>query len=434
MLGNLFVLLVLLLINAFFASAEIAVLNMSASLHRLEVDDGDKKTRLLLKLAADEGRFLATVQIAVTFVGLFSGAFAAEAFSGQLTDFVLKLFPSLSYSTVNGVAVVVLTIVLTYFSIVIGELVPKKLAIRNSEKVARAVVNTVYFVSVATKPLVSLLTSSANIVLRLFGVDPHKKEAEVTEEEIKKLLEVSEESGNIDESEKVMINNIFDFDTLTVNDISTHRTDIVALASDAPIEEIIRVLTKERFSRIPVYQDNIDDIIGVINVRDFLNYITGAENRKTDFNITKILRKPIYVPITKSTVELFGEMKKTKIHFAVVVDEYGGTAGIVTMEDIIEEIMGNILDEYDEEEKPEIEEIDSNTFIINGTADLSDISEHLGVKLPSDDYDTVSGFVIGQIGRIPEEGEQPEFDYENLVFKVLKVEDRRITYVTVNKV
>ena len=238
------------------------------------------------------------------------------------------------------------------------------------------------------------------------------------------LVDVGEEKGAIDESETEMINNIFEFDNKTVSDIMTHRTEIVAIPTTASIKEIIEIVKEAKFTRYPVYEDNVDDIIGILNIKDLIQ-LTEDRNQ---FNMDEIIRQPYYVPASKKADELFRELQSTKTHLAVVIDEYGGTAGIVTIEDLLEEIVGNIFDEYDEEER-EFEKLDDNTFIISGVASLDRVTEVLDVDLPIEDYDTLSGFLIGQLGRIPDEGETPEVEFEEIVFKVEKVEEKRIARV-----
>jgi putative hemolysin len=260
--------------------------------------------------------------------------------------------------------------------------------------------------------------------VRLFGIDPAAEEEMVTEEEIRMLVDVGEEKGAIDENEREMINNIFEFDNKEVCDIMTHRTEIVGIPITASIKEIMDIVKEAKFTRYPVYEENIDDIIGILNIKDFIQL---TEDRN-DFCLKNIIRQPYFVPSSKKADELFRELQSTKTHMAVVIDEYGGTAGIVTIEDLLEEIVGNIFDEYDEEEK-EFEKLDENTFIISGVTSLDRVTEVLDVDLPVDDYDTLSGFIIGQLGRIPEEGETPEVEFEEIVFKVEKVEEKRIARV-----
>jgi len=273
-----------------------------------------------------------------------------------------------------------------------------------------------------------LFRGITKIIKMLSGI---KKDGEVTENEVRLMVDAVAESGTIDESEMAMIHNVFKFDDKTAEDIATHRTDIEAISSDASEEDVMSITSEVKYSRLPVYEDSIDNIVGILHIKDLLKYI--LKKGRGEFQLKVIMRKPYFVPLSKKLDELFEEMQKNKQHMAIVVDEYGGTIGLVTMEDIIEEIMGNIWDEYDEEEGPDIQEIDINTYRMNGTANLDDVAEVLGVNLPEDDYDTLGGFIIGQLGRIPAEEEQPEIEFNGLVFKVKRMDEKRIDSVIVCK-
>jgi putative hemolysin len=427
---KLLVLAVLILINAFFAGIEVAFLSVNINKIKQKADEGDSKAILLRKMIENPSKFLATIQVGISFAGLFSGAFAGQAFSEPIVAALIAMGVTASPEVLTQFTILALTILLSYFSLVFGELVPKRVAMKNAYALSMTCVGFVNGVSTVATPFVKLLSLSTNMMLKLFGIDPHAHDDNVTEEEIRLMVDVGGTSGSIDESEKEMINNVFEFDNKSAEDIATHRKDMLALPIDVSREAVIKSVTQEHYSRIPVYEDNIDNIVGILHIKDFFNYILKPENMHSDtLNIKEILRKPYFVPESKKTDELFEEMQKNKVHIAIVVDEYGGTAGIVTMEDLIEEIMGSILDEYDEEEQPEIEEIDQNTYLINGRADLDTVSEFFNVSLPIDDYDTISGFIIGQIGRIPLEEEQPEIEFNGLLFKVHSVEEKRISSV-----
>ena len=303
-------------------------------------------------------------------------------------------------------------------------MVPKRLGMKKAESISFFVVTPLRALSTITSPFVKLLTVSTNFIVRLFGIDPAAEEEMVTEEEIRMLVEVGEEKRAMDDSKNEMINTIFEFDNKVVSDIMTHRTEIVGIPTSASIKDIIEIVKSAKFTRYPVYEDNIDDIIGILNIKDLIQ-LTEDRNQ---FDLKQIIRQPYYVPASKKADELFRELQSTKTHMAVAIDEYGGTAGIVTIEDLLEEIVGNIFDEYDVEEK-EFEKIDDNTFIINGVASLDRVTEFLKVDLPIDDYDTLSGFLIGQLGRIPEAGETPVVEYDEIIFKVEEIEEKRIAKV-----
>jgi len=321
------------------------------------------------------------------------------------------------------------SVILSYFSLVIGELVPKRLAMKKEEAISMFAARPLYILSVVTYPAVKLLNASTNLIVRLFGIDPNADEEEVTEEEIRMMVDVGEEKGTIQENEKEMINNIFDFDNKTVMDIMTHRTDIVALPVDASLDEVISLFNEEKYTRIPVYEESIDNIVGILHVKDLIKYI-GVGSDTADFDLRKIIRKPYNVPWSKKADELFSELQKNKVHMAIIIDEYGGTAGIVTVEDLVEEIVGNIFDEYDEEEK-DFEKLDESTYIFSGTAGLDVLNEWADAQLPEDEYDTLSGFIISQLGRIPEYDEKPEIEFNGLLFKVEEVSEKRIEKIKV---
>ena len=431
LLSDIGMIVLLLLVNAFFAGSEIALLSVNATKVRARAEDGDKRAILLKKMIEDPSRFLATIQIGITFAGLFAGAYAASAFAGPIVEELLEAGVPISQKVLEPVIMVALTMALAYFNLVLGELVPKRIAMRKADSIANVVVSVIRVFAVAATPFVKLLSVSTNAILRLFGIDPHDNDEEVTEEEIRMMVDVGGHTGMIDEAEQAMINNVFEFDNKTVADIAVHRTDIVALDVEATREEIIETVLRDRYSRIPVYEENIDNIIGILHLKDFMNAIMTPTASDADWDLRAMLRKPFFVPVSKTTDKLFEEMQKSKNHMAIIVDEYGGTEGLVTMENLIEEIMGSIYDEYDEEETPDITTVDANTFILSGTADLDSVAKFFNVTMPLEDYETVSGFIIGQIGRIPADDEEIEVTFENLLFKVDRIEDRRIVSATV---
>ncbi len=424
MISELMLLVLLIALNAFFAASEIALISLNENKLRYMAEEGNKKASQLLKILGDPSKYLATIQIGITLAGFLASAFAADTFAEPLVKLIKKTQIPVSETVLKNIAVIFITLVLSYFTLIFGELVPKRLAMKKTETISFFVVSPLIALSTVTSPFVKLLSVSTNFVVRLFGIDPAAEEEMVTEEEIRMLVDVGEEKGAIDENEREMINNIFEFDNKEVCDIMTHRTEIVGIPITASIKEIMDIVKEAKFTRYPVYEENIDDIIGILNIKDFIQL---TEDRN-DFCLKNIIRQPYYVPSSKKADELFRELQSTKTHMAVVIDEYGGTAGIVTIEDLLEEIVGNIFDEYDEEEK-EFEKLDENTFIISGVTSLDRVTEVLDVDLPVDDYDTLSGFIIGQLGRIPEEGETPEVEFEEIVFKVEKVEEKRIARV-----
>ncbi|HHT05286.1 MAG TPA: HlyC/CorC family transporter [Hydrogenispora sp.] len=420
----------LIVLNAFFAASEIALISLNENKIKYMADEGNKKAKQIKKVLSEPSKFLATIQIGITLAGFLASAFAAESFAGRLVNLIKKTQVPVSENILKTAAVIIITIILSYFTLVLGELVPKRLAMKKAEPISFFVVSPLYFLSMAASPFVKLLTVSTNFVVRLFGIDPHADERQITEEEIRMLVDVGEERGAIDETEKEMINNIFEFDNKIVSEIMTHRTDIVGIPITANLKDIIEVITRKKFTRYPVYEDDIDNIIGILNIKDLIQLL---EDKGQEFSLEKIMRQPYFVPESKKTDELLRELQNRKTHMAVAIDEYGGTAGIVTIEDLIEEIVGNIFDEYDEVEK-EFEKLDENTFLINGVASLERVTDVLDVDLPVDDYDTLSGFLLGQLGRIPREEEKPVIEFEGVVFKVEEMAEKRILKVKACKV
>lgn len=431
MITELLFLLVLIVLNAFFAASEIALISLNDNKIKLMAEDGNKKAILLQKLLSEPSKFLATIQIGITLAGFLASAFASESFADRLVNIINALKIPIPENVLKTTAVIAITIILSYFTLVFGELVPKRLAMKKAESISFFVVKTLNMLSLVTSPFVRLLTISTNFFVRLFGVDPlAAEEQNVTEEEIRMMIDVGEEKGTIEETEKEMINNIFEFNNKTVSEIMTHRTDIAALPVDSTITEVTSFFNREKYSRIPIYENSIDNIIGVMHSKYLIQFLSEGYGND-NFDLRNFIRTPYFVPTSKRTDELFQELKQNKNHLAIIIDEYGGTAGLVTLEDLIEEIVGNIFDEDDEVEKY-IEKIDDNTFVIKGSVSLDEVQEALGVNF-SDDYETLSGFITGHLGRIPEKGDKPIIEYEKLVFKVEEVKKKKVSKVKVCK-
>ena len=422
-------LLLLILFNAFFAASEIALISLNDNKIKMMAEEGHKKARLLTRLLNEPGRFLATIQVGVTLAGFMASAFAAKNFAEPLINLLIAARVPVSETWLEGISVISITLVLSYFSLVLGELVPKRLAMQNAERISMSVAWPLNTLSVVAHPFVKLLTTSTNFFIRLLGFDPYAEEANVTEEEIRLMVDVGKEKGVIDQIEKEMINNIFEFDNKLVSEIMTHRTDITGIPLSSALSGVLKLISIEQYTRFPVFEDDLDNIVGVLHIKDLIRFL-GSNEQRNHFSLKSIMRPPYFVPISKKTDELFKELQKNRTHMAVVIDEHGGTAGIVTIEDLIEEVMGNIFDEYDDEE-PDIEELDRNTFVIKGSVSLGAIKDYFDIELPTDDYDTLSGFIIGQVDRIPDEKETLEVEYSGMVFKVEKVEGKRISKVKV---
>jgi len=424
------ILAVLILLNGLLSLSEMAVVTVSINKVKLRAEHGDKKCVFLKNVKENASNFLSTIQIGISFLSILTGVYAADVFAEPVFTALKGLFPGLG-DNMMPLVFFITTVVISYFSLVFGELVPKRLAISKSMEISREVVGFIAVLSVLFKPFIKILSFSTDIILKLFRIKETADE-DITEEEIRMMVDASSETGGIDESELEMINNVFEFDDTTAAEILTHRTKLAALPVDCDINALINIVN-ERFSRIPVYEENIDNIIGILYTRDLLEYII-KERDIGEIDIRKIMRKPCFVHESKKTDELFKQMQKDKQHMSVVVDEYGGTVGIVTMEDLVEEIMGNIQDEFDDEEFPDIEHIDKTTYLINGTLNLSDVADFFKTTLPHDEYDTLSGFFIGQIGRIPEENERPEIIFGGIIFKVYEMEEKRIKAIIASKI
>lgn len=429
MLIEIFVLVVLILVNAFFAASEIALISLNDNKVKAQADDGDKKAAMILKLLREPSRFLATIQIGITLAGFMASAFAADSFSESIAVFAADMGVPLPLATLDAIAVVIITLILSYFTLVFGELVPKRLAMKKAEAISRIAVGPLKWLSVLTAPFVKLLTFSTNIIVRLFGVNPNEEDEEVTEEEIRMMVEVGRERGAIQESEQRMIDNIFEFDNKIASDIMTHRTNIAAISSKATMPEVIQYVNEMKYTRYPVYGESIDDIVGILHVKEMMPFLQDCD--ESTFRLENLLRKPFYVPNSRPTDELYRDLQRTKVHMAIVIDEYGGTAGVITIEDLLEEIVGNIFDEYDEEEPREIVPLDEHTYQMDGMVSLDEVERLLRAGLPVDEFETLSGFLIGQLGRLPEMGEKPEIRYEGIVFKAEEATDRRIAKVKV---
>ncbi|NLY92317.1 MAG: HlyC/CorC family transporter [Firmicutes bacterium] len=425
MISEILLLLILIGLNAFFAASEIALISLNENKIKFMADEGNKKAQQLKNILSEPSKFLATIQIGITLAGFLASAFAADTFADQLVALIQTTQIPVSEYILKKAAVLFITIILSYFTLVLGELVPKRVAMKKAESISFSVVSPLHFLSTIASPFVKLLTASTNFIVGLLGMDPNADEENVTEEEIRMMVDVGEEKGAIDESEKEMINNIFEFDNKIVEDIMTHRTDIVGIPITASLKEVIDLINQYKYTRFPVYEDNIDKIIGILNIKDLIRLV---EDGNREFKLEKIIRKPYFVPASKKIDELFKELQSRKTHMAVAIDEYGGTAGIITIEDLIEEIVGNILDEYDEEEK-EFEKLDEHTYLIDGLTSLERVKDLLEVDLPTGDYDTLNGFLIGRLGRIPDEDETPVIEFNGVVFKVEKITEKRISKV-----
>ena len=422
MISQIIVLFVLIFLNAFFAMTEIAFISLNDAKISKQAKEGEKKAKQISKMLKNPSKFLATIQIGITLAGFLSSAFASDTFADKLAP-VLESWLPLGIGIWKGISIIIITMILSYFTLVFGELVPKRLAMKNHEKIAYATIGIIRAISIITAPFVKLLTFSTNVVSKLFGVNENEEET-VTEEEIRMMVDVGEEKGTIEEEEKELINNIFEFNDKTVAEVMVHRKDVFAVDVNADIYEKLDSIDEYKYSRIPVYEETIDEIVGILYIKDLLKYITAH----TKIEIKSIMREAYFVSEHKMINDLFKELQKNKTQMAIVLDEYGGTAGVITMEDILEELVGNIFDEYDEEE-PDYKKIDDNTFLINGSVSIYDLRKILNVEIEEGEYDTLSGYLTEKLGRITEDNEKPVIETPMVTYKIEEYEDKRIKMV-----
>lgn len=424
---------VLIGVNAFFAGTEMALVSLNtAKLHKME-EDGDKHAAKLLKLVEEPSAFLSTIQVGITLAGYLGSALAAENFSGYLMTWIYEdlQFTAIPESVMSVVAIFLITLILAYFTLVFGELVPKRIAMQKSYEMAKFSYKVISGISFVMKPVIKFLSFSTNLVLKILRLKTEAEEENVTEEEIRMMVDIGEETGNIDENEKEWIQNIFDFDDLNVRRVMTPRADVIAISAEATNEEIIQVIEEKGRSRYPVYGDDLDDIIGILYARDFLLAMSRGEQVK----IKDILRAAYFVPENIHADRLFSEMQKKKIHIAVIVDEYGATEGIVTLEDLVEEIVGNIYDEFDPEEEPEIVKLEDNRYQVSGNTTIDTLAEELDIDLELEelDYETVGGLIISLLQAIPEDGTTFDVEGLGLHIHVEDIKDRRIEKAYISK-
>lgn len=428
--SELILLFILILANAYFAAAEIAFISLNDAKLDLQVKEGNKKAKSIKKILENPSKFLATIQIGITLAGFLSSAFASEAFASELAPVLYKWIPYLSLEVWNSISIVLITIILSYFTLILGELVPKRIAMKYYEEIAFGTVGVIKTIATLTAPFVKLLTFSTNLVSKIFGVSDTEEET-VTEEEIRMMVDVGEEKGIIEKEEREMINNVFEFNDTVVSEIMVPRTEIYAVDMNLSISKVVEEITNDddfRYSRIPVYDETIDEIKGVVYIKDIL-----LSTKNKNVKIKNLVKDAYYVPETKPVNELFEELRKNRLQIAIVVDEYGGTAGVVTMEDILEEIVGEIYDEYDEV-KMVYEKVNEDTYILNGSMSVSEVEKVLDITIPEGDYDTISGYLIEELGRIPNEKEKPVIETPTVIYKVEKTKDMRIMKIRATKV
>lgn len=422
------VIFLLIGLNAYFAASEMAIVSVRHSRIKPLIDEGSKSAILVGRFLEEPSKLLATIQIGITFAGFLASAIGAKTLSDGLARMLIGLnIPGISGSA-TWISTFIVTSVIALFTLILGELVPKRMALAQSEKIALKVAGSINLFAKVTYPAVKFLTLSTNLVVKLLGGPAKTTGDQITEEEIRLMINVGEEKGIFQETETEMINSIFEFDDTVAKEVMTPRTDIIALSSGATREEILDVIVEENFSRIPVYEESIDNIIGILYVKDLFTMIKNKV--EWEVSLKDIIRPAHFVPEYKKIDELFKEMQKSKTHIAVVIDEYGGTAGIITIEDLLEEIVGNIFDEYDDVVL-DYEKIDDNTYIISGMLDIGDVNDILDTDLVEEEFDTISGMLLSHSGKMPEVGY--ELTIGNIYFRIEEVDDKRISKIRIEK-
>lgn len=416
--------IVLIFLNAIFASAEIAVLSINETKLERMANDGNRKAKRLFKLTREPAKFLATIQVAITLSGFLGSAFAADNFSEPLVEWILSLGVKMPRATLDAIAVVVITLILSYFTLVFGELVPKRLAMKKSEAVAMGISGLVSGISIIFKPVVWFLSFSTNVVLKIIGIDPNEAEDDVSEEEIRMMVDAGSEKGTIDTQEKEFIQNVFDFNDITAKDVITHRIDVVGLWLEESDEEWAQTIHKSRHTLYPVCNETADDIVGVLNAKDYFR----LQDKSRENVLNQAVTPAYFVPETIKADVLFKNMKATRNSMAIVVDEYGGMEGIVTFSDLIEELVGKIADEPEDEKiEPTAERIDEDHWEVKGNIILADLEKLTGVDLVNDDYDTLTGLVFSTLGAIPEDGENEiEIETDTMTILIKKVLEHQV--------
>ena len=420
----------LIFVNAVFAGTELAVISLNAIQLKKEADEGDKKAAKLLKMVENQSSFLSTIQISITLAGFLGAAFSADVLSEHLVSWLKSLGCPGSTALLNSLAVIFITIIISFFTLIFGELVPKRIAQQKAEGWSRAVVGVVSALQTLFKPVVKLLSFCTNLVLKICRLKTDGAEDEVTEEDIRLMVDASGESGSIEEDEKEWIQNVFEFNDTPVDEIMTRDQDAVWIQEDASDEEVIALIRDSGYSRFPVYGEDHDDVKGILIAREFLLNMSSPDRKP----LQELIRAPYLVPDSIHADKLFADMQAKKVHLAIVIDEYGSSAGIITMEDLIEEIVGNIYDEFDDVEEEEITKLDDGKWSISGDSLIEDVNEETDLDIPtSEDYDTVGGFVMSNLSTIPEDGKEFDITAGDLNVHVLKVEDKRIQRVIIEK-
>ena len=414
--------LILILLNAVFACAEIAIISINDNKLAKMASEGDKRAIRLEKLTSQPAKFLATIQVAITLSGFLGSAFAAENFSGVLVDFLVDLGVKIPESVLDSIAVVFITIILSYFTLVLGELVPKQIAMRKTEALALGLSSLITGISKVFAPLVSLLTASTNGVLRLLGIDPNAEAEEVSEEEIRMMVDVGSEKGAIDFEEKEFIQNVFEFNDLSAEEVLTHRTDVIMLDLEDSMETWKDIIYNSRHTRYPVCDGTADKIVGILNSKDYFR----LEDKSRE-SVMENAVKPVYFVLdTIKADTLFRNMRKERHMLAVVLDEYGGMSGIITINDLVEQLVGDLGEEAAEEEIAPIKQLNEDSWMIQGSALLEEMMEVIDVPFDIEEFDTFSGYVLHELESIPEDGAEVELEVERLHISAIKIKNHQV--------
>ena len=429
MIERLVLLIVLIILNGFFSCAEIAVLQVGDTKLKKLAEEGNKDAIILLKLTEDPSRFLSTIQVAITLAGFLSSAFAADSFANPATRLLIKMGVPISESVLSPIVIVVITLILSYVNIVFGELVPKRLAQAYTEKIALSMAPVLQFASVLFRPFVGLLTVSTNTVMKLMGINPEDIEDKVSEEDIIMMLDEGTENGTIEHQENEMIQNVFEFNDLTVEEVCTHRTDVAMLYYEDSDEVWRKTIYNNRFANYPICGEDDDDVIGILDTKDYFR----LEDQSRDSIMKNAVDKPFFVSQNMKVSDLFQTMKRERKYYAVVIDEYGGMTGIVSMHDLIEALVGDLQEEDDLPEPEPIEAIGENEWIILGIADLEDVNEALKIDIPTEDADTFGGYIMGIMGTVPDDGSSFHLDTDTLEIDVAYIKNHRIGKTIVRK-
>ncbi len=427
MLQSIILLVILIFLNATFASAEIAVISMNSAKLRKMTSEGDVRAKKLSYLTQQPARFLATIQVAITLAGLLQSAFAADNFADPLVAVLVNAGVPISQSILRNVSIIIITLILAYFNLVFGELVPKRLAMKKTDSMALGMARMLYAVSKVCKPVVWLLTVSTNGILKMFGMNPEEEDDKVTEEEIRMMLLEGNEQGTIQEEENNIIQNVFEFDDISVEEICTHRRDVVILDIDDSDKEWEETIFENRHTFYPICGRDSEDIIGILDTRDYFRLSDKSKKNLMD----KAVDQPMFVPETMRANRLFRKMKESRSYFAVILDEYGALSGIITLHDLLEALVGELNEEEDPVKVEDIRKLNDDTWKIQGCAALEDVAEELDIELPVDEYDTFSGYICGVIGRVPDDDERFQCKNDLLDMEIHYVKNHIIGDVTV---